>query len=103
MSWSVGTRASFVGHIRALGALAAAQPSLGREKLLARYIRSIFAKGQSKPHMRAGISVVRALEDMGWIHKVVQRKHWRMAKSTASETEEQRPYGGLEALAVLAQ
>ena len=103
MSWSAGTQASYTAHIRALGALAAAQPSLGPKKLLERYIRSIFAKGQSKPYLRAGISAVRALEDMGWIEKVVQPKHWRIAKSTLRETKEQRPYGGLEALPVLAQ
>ena len=45
MSWSAGTRASYAGHIKAFGAFAVVQPGLGLEKLLERYIRSIFAKG----------------------------------------------------------
>ena len=53
--------------------------------------------------MRGTISALRALEELGWIDGVVQARHWRMAKSTIRNTEEQRPYGGLEALSVLAQ
>ena len=53
--------------------------------------------------MRGAISAVRALEDLGWIDGVVLARHWRMAKSTIRNTEEQRPYGGPEALSVLAQ
>ena len=49
------------------------------------------------------MSVVTSLENMGWIEKVVEPKHWRMGKPTVRETEEQRPIGALEALAVLAQ
>ena len=103
LSWTAGTWAPYPGHIRALATLAAARLSLVPGLLPQRYIKSIFAKGQSKLYMRSGFSAVRALEDMGWIEKLVQPKHRRMAQSTLHKTEEQRPYGGLEAQSVLAQ
>ena len=104
MSWSAGTRSNYAVHIRrALGMLAATQHGVDKSKLLDRYVRALFAKGRSRSYMRGTISAVRSLEDLGWIDGVVQAIHWRMAKSTIRNTEEQRPYGGLEALSVLAQ
>ena len=103
MSWSAGTRSNYAVHIRALGSLAASQPDVDKSKLLDRYLRALFAKGRSRSYMRGAISAVRAVEDLGWIAGVVQARHWRMAKSTIRNTEQQRPYGGLEALSVLAQ
>ena len=103
MSWSAGTRSNYAVHIRALGTLAATQPKVDKSKLLDRYLRALFAKGTSRSYMRGGISAVRAWEDLGWIGGMVQARHWRMSKSTIRNTEEQRRYGGLEALSVLAQ
>ena len=103
MSWSAGTRSNYASHIRALGTLATTQHGIDNSKQLDRYLRALFAKGRSRSYMRGAISAVRALEDLGWVSGVVQPRHWRMAKSTIRNTEEQRPYGGLEALSVLAQ
>ena len=103
MSWSAGTRSNYAGHICAPGTLAATQHGIHNSKLLDRYLRALFAKGRSRSYMRWAICAVRASEDLGWINGVVKPRHWRMGKSTIRNTEEQRPYGGLEALSILAQ
>ena len=101
MLWSAGTRSNYAGHIRVLGTLAVKQHGVDNSQFMDRYLRALFTKGRSLSYMRGAISAVRALEELGWIKGVVRPRHWRMAKSTIRNTEEQRPYGGLEALSVL--